>query len=272
MYSTSERTSNARLERVPTSAKILVVKQGTLCQGVPQQVVFPLYVNIYPLRYLSTLYVNNRLYAFSSGSKFAEVSDALQDWIATAEKAFNDYESGDDDDEVHSRTHTYTNALTHSHAHLCQGDPVYDPKKALKQLKDVDGLYNILGNTVIAFMREKPQPFLKDALASKQNFWRVPTFKRGVTFVFLIRYVLGFKSQNQWKRFTSADYKLNTRCFKRWNALEHKVFEQSEAYNDLPEATEPEEEVLKRRASSSFSESSPVKRKFVINDDSTDED
>ena len=199
------------------------------------------------------------------------MADALKDWFATAEKAFKDW-SDDDDDEVHPHIHTHSLTHTLTHSYTRQGDSAYDPKKALKKLKDVDGLYNILGNTVIAFMREKPQPFLVNALDSKQHFWRVPTFKRAVTFVFLIRYVLGFKSQNQWKRFTSADYKLNTRCFKRWCDLEHKVFDQSEAYHKLPEATESDEEVLKRKVSSSFSDSSPVKRKFVINDDSTDED
>ena len=172
---------------------------------------------------------------------------------------------------AHSLTHSL--ACTHIHTFNYQGDPPYDPKKVLKNLVDHDGLYNILGNTIIAFMSMKPQPYLKHALASKQNFWHVPTYKRAVTFVFLVRYVLGFKSQNQWKKFTSADYKLNTRCFKRFCTLEHKVFEKSDTYHELPDARESDDgEPLKRKSSSSFSESSPVKRRFVINDDSTDED
>ena len=220
---------------------------------------------------------HNRLYSFSSGSKFSEVADALQDWFATAQSALQAYDP--DATEVHPHPHTHTRSLTHSltcthiHTFNYQGDPPYDPKKVLKNLVDHDGLYNILGNTIIAFMSMKPQPYLKHALASKRNFWHVPTYKRAVTFVFLVRYVLGFKSQNQWKKFTSADYKLNTRCFKRFCTLEHKVFEKSDTYHELPDARESDYgEPLKRKSSSSFSERSPVKHKFVFNDDSTDED
>ena len=42
-----------------------------------------------------------------------------------------------------------------------------DAKRCLKNLKDTDGLFAILGDAIIAFMKEKPTPFLKNALASK---------------------------------------------------------------------------------------------------------
>ena len=43
----------------------------------------------------------------------------------------------------------------------------------------------------------------------QEHFWMVPVCKRAMTFVFLVRYVLGYKSQMQWKKFTEEDYKLN---------------------------------------------------------------
>ena len=114
-------------------------------------------------------------------------------------------------------------------------------------------MYSILGDTIIAFMKEKPTPYLKGALLSKvrestgflfllyspyvcdnqDHFWRVPVFKRALTFVFLVRYVLGYKSQQQWKKFTCDDYKLNQRCFKRWSTHEANIFSLSAEYLKL---------------------------------------
>ena len=81
-------------------------------------------------------------------------------------------------------------------------------KNALKRLVDVNNLYEILGDTLIQFMVEKPQPYGMKATKSKEEFWRVPTFKRALFFVFFSRFVLGFKSQKNWKKFLQSDYKV----------------------------------------------------------------
>ena len=90
-----------------------------------------------------------------------------------------------------------------------------------------------------------------------------------------MRYVMGYKSQQQWKKFKVSDLKFNTRCFKRWIEKEQAIFDKSEKYQKLPDT----ETVLsggKRRVSTSsdivISEESPAKRRFVVLDDSTDED
>lgn len=81
-------------------------------------------------------------------------------------------------------------------------------KNALKRLVDVNNLYEILGDTLIQFMVEKPQPYGMNATKSKEEFWRVPTFKRALFFVFFSRFALGFKSQKNWKKFLQSDYKV----------------------------------------------------------------
>ena len=87
---------------------------------------------------------HNRVYSYSSGTKFAEVSDDLNDWLETAQKAMDAYAQDPEDREA-----------------------PFDPVKAIKHVLDKDGLHGILGNTIIAFMRIKPTPYLKMPLLPK---------------------------------------------------------------------------------------------------------
>jgi len=140
-------------------------------------------------------------------------------------------------------------------------------------LNDEQGLYQILGDAIIAFMRIKPEPFLSGALLSQDHFWRVPPWKRAVTAVFMLRFVLGYRAQSQWKKFTSKDYKLNKRSFQRWLQKESEIFEQSEELAKLPEhfdsPAKPNKKKRKLKSDSELSTDSPMKRHFVVADEST---
>ena len=127
---------------------------------------------------------------------------------------------------------------------------------------------------MIHFMEMKPQPYGIMALRSQEHFWRVPVYKRAMTFVFLIRYVLGYESQGQWKHFSETDMKFNSRSFKRWMEKDSKIFQHSSRLNVLPE-TFKDSVAHKRRyksTSDNFSSDSPMKRSFVVQDDSTSEE
>ena len=155
-----------------------------------------------------------------------------------------------------------------------QGVIPLKPAQALKRLVNVSGLYSILGETIMDFMELKPQPYGLRALKSREDFWNVDEFKRGLTFVFLLRYVLGFPSQRMWKRFKMSDFKFNTRCFKRWLEKEADIFSSCKRYNDMPEKA-PVLRTEKRRGAQraeSLSSDSPFKRHFVVADESTSED
>ena len=108
----------------------------------------------------------------------------------------------------------------------------------------------------------------------QDHFWMVPVVKRAMTFVFLVRYVLGCKSQMQWKKFTEEDYKLNKRCYKRWGVHEANVFNQSPLYNALSDERAPDDlssQPKKRKQMDSVTASeSPIKRVYTIDSDSTD--
>ena len=109
-----------------------------------------------------------------------------------------------------------------------------------------------------------------------------------MTFVFLLRYVFGYKSQHQWRKFTvrvvlctcwyvlsslshlkpnhsqERDYKLNVRCFDVFLHKHKQVFEASQQYQALPEnpSTPP-----RKRALASLSSDSPapkVKKTYKV--------
>ena len=152
---------------------------------------------------------------------------------------------------------------------VMQGVIPLRPKQALKRLVDTNGLYPILANTIMEFIKVKPQPFGMRALLSREDFWNVQVFKRALTFVFLMRYILGYQSQRMWKRFKMSDYKFNTRCFKRWSDKEGEIFKSCDRYNDLPETAPVVTRKRQASAASSSSTASPFKRHFVVNDEST---
>ena len=113
------------------------------------------------------------------------------------------------------------------------------------------------------------------ALKSQENFWEVPIFKRALTFVFFMRYLLGHESQRQWHRFSVRDLKFNTRCFKRWCDNEHDILSKNSYLKDLPDDYEcPMSLSQSKRARSSdqLSSDSPVKRQYKVPDNSTDEE
>ena len=189
---------------------------------------------------------HNRVYAYSSGTKFLECSNQLQLWL-----------DGVDD----------ARALDPS---------IQDPRVTLKHLINVRGLYSILGDAIIDFMERKPEPYLRGALMSKENFWNVPVFKRAMTAVFLIRFMLGYKAQRMWKKFTVSDLKLNARCFKKWTLTEAKIFSFSAKYQALPDHTPvvptPPAVQNKRNMDAASSTDSPMKRTYIVADGWSDDE
>ena len=174
-------------------------------------------------------------------------------------------------------THIMTYALLLTHllvtVSVIQDDMTDAPpsaKRALKRLLDVNGLYRILGDTLIHFMKEKHQPFGVNSTRSKEDFWCVPVYKRALFFVFFTRFSLGFKSHKNWRKFLQQDYKFNQRCFKRWSEKEFNILAKSTRLNAMvEEITKP---TTRKRISSetdAFSSDSPMKRRFVVRDEST---
>ena len=191
---------------------------------------------------------HDRMYYYSSGTKFIVESVQLFEWIKKMDRKRDVYAEDHDD----------------------MSNAPMSAKKALSRLVDVDGLYAILGDAVIDFIREKPQPFGVRALKSKEDFWNVPVFKRALFFVFFARYALNYKSMRNWQKFLQQDYKFNSRCFKRWCDSDDAIMEASPQYQNMPDRIVVPSVPRKRISSEdAFSSDSPMKRRFVVLDSST---
>ena len=191
---------------------------------------------------------HDRMYYFSSGTKFAEVSDPLTKWMK--------YQ------DLRRQQHLQDGGETK--------DAPPSSKNCVKRLLPEPGLYETLGDTMINFMRVKPQPFGVKATRSQEDFWNVPAYKRCLTFMYLARYILGLKSQKNWKKFKQEDYKFNRRCFKRWEEKEDVIMVESKLYKKMVDRIETA--TPKKRMPSdndTFSSDSPMKRRFVVADEST---
>ena len=143
------------------------------------------------------------------------------------------------------------------------------------QLQDVNKLHELVGNVIYDFIDRKKAPFL-NATLSKQNFWRVPSWKRAMIFVSVSRYIIGMSGQMQWKKFCHSDYKFNVRMFKRWIKSEKAVMVASSSFSALSETASPSKIKWRKKnksvPSSPSGTDSPMKKRCVVADESTDED
>ena len=201
---------------------------------------------------------HDRCYAYSSGTKFEEVVTPLKKWMKDLEKARKEY-----DQQVDEGAEPTT-------------PPPPKPKPTYTRLVDHDGLYTLIGDAIMSFIELKPQPYGLLSLKSKEHFQLMPALKTAMTFVFMSRYLLGFEAQRQWKKFSLADYKFNTRMYRRFTARRGAILDASIKYQALPDTYEPPT-FSRCRARSTYetetvSSDSPMKRRYVVADDSTDEE
>ena len=94
-----------------------------------------------------------------------------------------------------------------------------------------------------------------------------------MVFVFLVRHVLEMTSQKMWARFSYEDYRVNKRCFARYMKKDEEIMKRSLQFQRLPDTTS--KKVVSKRKKTGYSsetEESPVKRRLVIGDSTTDED
>ena len=81
-------------------------------------------------------------------------------------------------------------------------------QKALFRVKNYDGLYKLVSNAIVEFMRRKRSPF-PGALLSQSHFLNVPAWKRGIVYTNLTRYVTGIPANRHWHKFGYENYKAN---------------------------------------------------------------
>ena len=128
----------------------------------------------------------------------------------------------------------------------------------------------------MSFIRAKRQPF-QYALCSKKDFWAVPAWKRAMVFVFLLRHMFSMEAMKPCRKFLQHDYKFNSREFQRYLKYDKLIIESCRSFQDLPDEDPREGRRLNTKRARPFNLSevdspSPVKRTYVVNDDSTEDE
>lgn len=150
--------------------------------------------------------------------------------------------------------------------------------KDLFRLKQ-DGLnYQMLGDAILKFIQWKSSPFPM-ATSSKQAVREIPTWKRAMITINLVRYATDLFANHHWYKFGYKNYKMNCRLFDLYCRHDEEILLSSKFFNGLPDthvSTPPL--TKKKRTRSSFELSSPEmptnKRKLTkcaLSSDSDDE-
>ena len=171
-----------------------------------------------------------------------------------------------DEGELLLLLHVYMMFVAYIHTH----------SRVYTQLVNYRGLHALVAEAIFTFMSRKPSPFPGAPFNSKTDFWSCDPWRRAMVYVFQLRTMLGYPAQKMWSKFTVEDYKFNVRAFKRWLKRDKEIMSKSESYQKLPETYVC---VIKRKhlsrpkaISSCQSSDSPVKRRCVVGDDTTDEE
>ena len=126
-----------------------------------------------------------RQYFYASATIFRDICGPLKKWLY----------SGREQDKVE------------------KNDPLLMRRTVcLRKLKDEDGLFGLVGDTIISFVKAKRAPF-PGAMLSRQHFRAFATWKMAFIFVKLVRELTCTHANKHWNKFGYDNYKLNKLCF-----------------------------------------------------------
>lgn len=169
-----------------------------------------------------------RCYFYASATFFEKASVDLQGWLEPLDK-----DAKLDEDEQAKRV------------------------KALFKLKKYDKSYEFLGNSIVKFISLKVNPF-PSGTSSKQHLSNIPSWKRAMICINLVRYVTKFHANHHWYKFGYKHYKFNQRMFKVYCEMDEEIMSSSPLFQQLPDehvSTPPPKS--KKRTCSTFELSSP---------------
>ena len=131
--------------------------------------------------------------------------------------------------------------------------------------KDNKVMFDLIGIAIMRFMEEKRFPF-PGALLSKKHFQRVDTWRRGQTYIRLIRSVLDIHANSHWYNYYGyPSYKFCVNVFNAYCAVDMKIWNACTLYDTLPadfiKSTDRDHTPLKKRSRSSFELVTPESEK-----------
>jgi hypothetical protein len=139
---------------------------------------------------------------------------------------------------------------------------------ALRKLRNVGPMFQLLADAMFDFMRMKNTPFPL-AFKSKETFLAEESWKRAMIFVNLFRYVTGQPANKQWHKFGKENYRLNKVLFRRYLKLDHDIVRTGKNFANLRDkCAEP----AKRKMTSDSLVDAFSPAKTVIRIESSDDD
>ena len=175
-----------------------------------------------------------RQYFYASATIFREICGPLRLWLYNNRK----HEVDPNDEDLVRRT------------------------QMLRKLNDYDGLYGLIGDAILLFIKTKRAPF-PGALLSKEHFLRYATWKRAFIFVKLMRELTCTHANKHWNKFGYGNYKLNKLCFRYFCEKDESIWGMSPLFQKLDDTWEaPSKEghpstPIKQRTRKRFELSSP---------------
>lgn len=143
-----------------------------------------------------------------------------------------------------------------------------DGDVSLRQVRNDNGLFEVLSGALFDFFISKGATFPRVGL-SRQHFWSIPSWKRALTGVYMVRFVFDMSAQKAWNKFRLDDLKFNTRMFSRFMEKEVEVYSCCAKLKALPYKLDDDTgstPIKRTRSYTSVSDTeSPVKRVFTVN-------
>ena len=152
-----------------------------------------------------------RQYFYASATIFREICGPLKKWLYCNR---NPDEVAKDDPQLTRRTHN------------------------LRKLRNEDGLYGLVGDAILSFVKAKRAPF-PGAMLSQTHFLGYATWKMAFIFVKLVRELTCSHANKHWNKFGYENYKLNKFCFGFFCARAQSIWQASPKFNALPATYTP---------------------------------
>ena len=158
------------------------------------------------------------------------------------------------------------------------------PTYCSKQLFNGEGVWEAVGDAIVAFVEKismKTKAHFGLGIKSRDLFLTVPTWKRAMVFMHLLRYLLGKPKMKPWDRFDVKDYKANVRAVDRYSKFDLRILQTSPKFNSLPEkyvgCSDPVQLTrIRRRSNNIFTSEneteSPSKKRFDFGESSSEEE
>ena len=181
-----------------------------------------------------------RMYFYASASVFRDVAQELKIWLHPLKKRGETEVVGEDEDDEVDEAERQKRI------------------KALFKVVDYAGMFRVVGDALVAFIAKKHNPF-PNAMKSKEIFMVIPPWKRGYTYINMVRWGAEIPANSHWFKYGYRSYKENRIMFENYCIHDDAIIRASTAFKAIPDQVTQftPKKKRKRRSREKFELSSP---------------